>query len=262
MTVTVAPERPVRTAAGDPPQLLAAIGLLVLVLALLPPLGVEVRRSSWAEALQFGLLAFGVPPLVTLGAPWRRSRAARAAASRRRRGRIWRAVPWLAAFLAAVIAWRVPAAVDAVAASPPLALAEAASFLVPGVLLWRELVPSPPYVPSIWRPERMLVAALAMWGTWIVAYVLGFSHVSWFHAYRHVAGRGLSLIADQSLTTGIMWASAGAAFAPVVFVNLVRWLAHDDDPDEELARLVRQETRRRRSWGKGWPGTAGTARRP
>jgi len=92
----------------------------------------------------------------------------------------------------------------------------------------------------------MVVAAVAMWATWVVAYLLGFSHVSWFPAYHHRAGHGLSLVADQALATGILWAAAGLTFVPVVFVNLIRWLSHDEDPDEELRRLTKTEMRRQR----------------
>ena len=44
---------------------------MLLVGALVPPLSTVARRVEVLEALQFALLAIGVPALVVLGAPWR-----------------------------------------------------------------------------------------------------------------------------------------------------------------------------------------------
>ena len=55
---------------------------------------------------------------------------------------------------------------------------------------------------------------------------------------------GLSLVADQQITAGVMWAVASACFVPVIFFNLFQWLHGEEDPDEALQRLVREERRR------------------
>ena len=47
------------------------MAVLLLVGALVPPLSTVARRVEVLEALQFALLAIGVPALVVLGAPWR-----------------------------------------------------------------------------------------------------------------------------------------------------------------------------------------------
>ena len=44
-----------------------------------------------------------------------------------------------------------------------------------------------------------------------------------------------------------MWFISGCAFVPVVFWNLIRWLQSEEDPDEELHRLLRQERIRGRT---------------
>ncbi len=49
---------------------------------------------------------------------------------------------------------------------------------------------------------------------------------------------------DQQLTAGVMWGVAGACFIPLIFWNLLQWLSSEEDPDEELHRLVREERRR------------------
>jgi hypothetical protein len=52
-----------------------------------------------------------------------------------------------------------------------------------------------------------------------------------------------------------MWFISGCAFIPVVFWNLIQWLQSEEDPDEELHLLLRQERIRGRT-GPGGPTTA------
>ena len=98
---------------------------------------------------------------------------------------------------------------------------------------------SPPLLPRLSRPLRATFAALGMWTIWILAYILGFSHVAWFPAYVHQGG--LSPVQDQELATGIMWAVSAVCFIPVVFVTGLAWLKDSEDPDEELRAIVRAQ---------------------
>ncbi len=235
--------------------LLAAAGVIV-VASLLPPGGTEARRYVSAESLQFALFAIVVPALVVLGAPWRLARrpaslADRIAAGRRDRPAFLRAVAYLVVFAGASVAWRLPAAVDALARHPGLTVLELATLLVAGTGLWLEIAESPPLAPRIARWQRAVVAALAMWTTWVLAYILGFSHVAWYPAYPHVAGRGLSTIADQQIATGTLWAVAALCFLPVIFYSAMTWLRDTEDPDDELRGVVRRE--RHRAWASGSP---------
>jgi cytochrome c oxidase assembly factor CtaG len=156
-------------------------------------------------------------------------------------------------FLGAAVVWRIPATVDALARHPWLVAVEAVSLIGLSGGLWLELVESPPLTPRLSRPSRVALAAVVMWAIWILAYLVGLSHASWYHAYSHHAGSGLSLSADQQLTTGVMWFVSGCAFVPVVFWNLIRWLQAEEDPDEEMHRLVRTERIRGRTVDGGSP---------
>lgn len=243
---------------------LVFVALVLGVVCIAPPFADTARTAVWAEALQFSILGFVVPPLVALAAPWSAfaplGRLVDAVATRRRHlAREARSMGFLATFVAAVVCWRLPASVNALARTPGLAVLEACTLVPVGVAFWLELVDSPPLHPRTTRPQRIALSAVAMWSMWILAYLLGLSHSSWFHAYRHVAGRGLSLVADQALATGILWAASGLAFAPIVFVNLIRWLSAGDDPDEEIRDLVRTEDRRRRAEGRVSPLDTGGA---
>jgi len=56
--------------------------------------------------------------------------------------------------------------------------------------------------PRVPRPWRAVLAALAMWIVWTVAYLLGLSHTGCTNAYHHYLGVGLSRSADQQISTG------------------------------------------------------------
>jgi cytochrome c oxidase assembly factor CtaG len=248
------PEPPGRTA--DPvgrPSLLAGAALLV-VACLVPPWSSDARRYEFVEALQFSVLALAVPVLVVAGSPWHRlPLAARMAAGRRRHPEAWRGAASGVLFVVGVAAWRIPPAVNALVRHPWLVGIEAATLVVVGIGLWLELIGSPPLSPRLSRPNRVALAAASMWAVWILAYLVGLSHGSWYQAYLHQPGRGVSLVADQQLTTGMLWLAFAAAFVPVIFWNLVRWLQSEEDPDEEMHRLVRLErTRGPTGDGRQW----------
>jgi cytochrome c oxidase assembly factor CtaG len=245
--------------------------VVLLVACVTPPLATEARRYEFVEAIQFSLLAVAIPALIVVGAPWLRlglasrsdrSRAGdsgstewgadqrvvdRWARGRRRHPEVVRTAGIFGLYLAGIILWRIPLTVDALAHHPWLVVVEAGTLVVVGMGLWLELVESPPLTPRLARPHRVALAAVSMWAIWILAYLVGLSHGSWYHAYVHHPGVGLSVSADQQLTTGMMWFISACAFIPVVFWNLVQWLQSEEDPDEELHRLVRQERIRGRT---------------
>jgi cytochrome c oxidase assembly factor CtaG len=211
-------------------------GVLVVVACATGALGVA-RGSELAVTGWFSVLALVAPALVVLGAPWSLGAgrgamhrwADRLASSRReRRGLAW-SVSFLTLDIAAVIFWRLPLAVDALVRHPALVLAEAVTLVAAGMGLWLELVESPPLVPRSSRPRRALLAALAMWSVWIVAYLEGMSSRGWYGALHHVAGVGLSAAADRQASAVVLWATAAAVFMPVVFWNLSWWLRSESD---------------------------------
>jgi cytochrome c oxidase assembly factor CtaG len=270
------PEPPAAKPVEPGRLVLGAVAVALLIACLVPPLATSARRYEFAEALQFALLAIVVPALLVLGMPWRLVGLAaprspedegimtapassllpidRLALGRRHHPEAMRSVAFVALFLAGAVGWRIPPTVDALARHPWLAGVEAATLLAVGAGLWLELVESPPLVPRLSRPHRVALAAVCMWTIWVLAYLVGLSHVSWYQAYGHHPGVGLSLSADQQLTTGTMWFISGCAFIPVVFWNLIRWLQSEEDPDEELHRLVRQVQSRQRPLDHGQAG--------
>ena len=248
---------------------LSLVAVALLVLSLIPPLATYARRFEFVEAIQFCLLAIVVPTLVACGAGWHRLGLAvatppaiggdgylavpdglrpvdRLALGRRRNPEPWRAVVAASVFLAVVVLWRIPLSVDALVRYPWLVVVEAATLVPSGVVLWLELVESPPLSPRLTRPYRVGLAAVVMWVIWVLAYLVGMSHGAWYHGFDHTRATGISVSADQQLTTGVVWMVSGAAFVPVVFWNLIFWLQSEEDPDDELYRLLRQERTRGR----------------
>lgn len=260
---------------------LAVWGVLAVAVSLVPPVATLARQHVFVESAQFALFAIVAPALIVLGAPWRLlglSRAGdgiaagaasgaasgtpagaggpagagafdRLAAGRQQHRSFLRASVFLLWFIGTCLVWRLPPAVDALARHPALVVAELVTLLAAGIGLWLELVASPPLAPRLPNPQRAAIAALAMWSTWVIAYALGFANHAVFHGYD-AAGSGLSVVADQEITAGLMWAVSAFCFMPVVFVTMLSWLKDNDNPDEELQRLARNE--RQQAVVRGW----------
>jgi len=249
--------------------------LVLLVAVLVPPLATLARRYDSFEALQFSVLAVVVPALAVVGAPWRRLRvtggpsasAARSARIpgrsggsfllRRRRPGYARATCVLAVQLGLIIGARSVPVVDALVRHPWLVLLEAACLLAGGIPLWLEMVESPPVRPTLPRPARIALAAFTMWTIWVSAYLVGMARGSVYRDLHRLPGPGLSFGADQQIAAFVLWWIALACFVPVIFWNLVAWLRAEEDPDEEMRKLVREN--KRRAWGTP-PSQGGIAR--
>jgi cytochrome c oxidase assembly factor CtaG len=253
---------------------LSILAAALLVLSVVPPLATYARRFEFVEALQFCLLGIVVPVCVACGAPWRHLGLAaaeppgitedgdvvapaglrpidRLALGRRHHTEPWRAVVVAGAYLGVVVLWRIPLTVDALARHGWLALVEAVTLVPAAVAVWLELVESPPVSPRLTRPHRVGMAAVVMWVIWVLAYLVGMAHGAWYDGFDHTVATGMSVSADQQLTTGIIWMVSGLAFVPVVFWNLIYWLQSEEDPDDELNRLFREERARGRTVDHG-----------
>ena len=222
---------------------LAAAGIALIVACLVPPLTVLARRYLFVESIQFCVFAVAAPALVALGL------APRLAGTRWRRTSFVTTLSYLVAWMMLCLFWRLPSVLDGLARHSVLVLPEALTLCAVGLGLWLELVPVPgptpaaqpsvgqPSAPRRPHPERALVAALAMWSLWAIAYVLGFAHDSVVHAFDQ-AGSHLGTVADQEITAFLLWAAAGAAFIPVVFTVLLSWLREGSEPAGEPARRL------------------------
>ena len=162
-----------------------AVVAVVLILAMLLPAESYARHYAFVETLQFVIFAVAAPALLVLGGPWRFLRLTRRQGSspgpiRRFTPSRWpgvsRPAAVLVAFIALVIAWRLPVTVNALPSDPALTVAEAVTLLASGSAVWLELVESAPLLPGLSRPQRAAMAAAAMWTIWVLAYITGMSH--------------------------------------------------------------------------------------
>jgi cytochrome c oxidase assembly factor CtaG len=139
--------------------------------------------------------------------------------------------------------WFTPLAVRTTATDHWLVPVEALTLIVAGVGFWLELVESPPFVPRLGAFRRAVLGALAMWFIWIEAYMVGMAQSSWYRNFTHTPGHGLSQPADQQVAAVALWFIATAVFVPVIFMNALRWLHSDPEPDAELRKLVKEDRR-------------------
>jgi cytochrome c oxidase assembly factor CtaG len=236
---------------GRSSRWLAPAGIALIVACLVPPVSVLARRYLFVESVQFCVFAMVGPALIVLGAPWRlvgMSRlAGRLAVARRHRTSFASALGHLIAWIGICLVWRLPPVLDGLARHDALIAAEAVTLGAAGIGLWLELVPSPPLAPRLARPQRALIAALAMWFVWAAAYILGFAGHAVVDAYD-AAGSHLTTVADQEITAFLLWAVPAACFIPVIFVAAVTWLKDDAGPaGDGLSTGVR-------GWGRPAPG--------
>ncbi len=243
---------------------LGVLGVVFWIILVVPPFSGWSHRYEFMQAVQFSFFGIIIPALFVASAPWRVLRVAsgdefeldpdgkivspaelrfvdRLALSRRRVTSHVGAISFLVVFLAVAIFWRVAPIVDFTNRHGWMVAPESLSLVIAGSLFWLVLIESPTMSPSITRPFRIAMSAIAMWSVWIVAYLNAMSHDSWYRSFHHVLGHGVSLSADQQLTAGFMWALSAFAFLPVVFWNLIHWLQTEEDPSDELVRMLRQE---------------------
>jgi len=241
----------------------AVVGIVLWVAFLAPPLLTWAKRYEFVQALQYCVFAFWVPVLITVGAPLRfvgptvntnsiESTSVVSTSPRRAmltglllaRSRVdsqRRLVAVGFVFVLLEIFWRMAGVVDLSVNNSWLLVVESLTLVPVGIAFMSDLVESPPLRPGTTRPFRIGASAIAMWVVWILAYLDGMSAHSWYSAFHHVAGRGISQAADQQFSAGSIWLISASVFVPIIFWNLTHWLQTEDDPDDELYLLVRQE---------------------
>lgn len=246
---------------------LAMLGVGLLVALLVPPVSAILLRYEFGESLQFAVFAFAVPALLVSSAPWRRVGLAsselhvlsddgasvspieprwidRIVMSRSRATHQRRTILYAFTYGFLVVFWRVAPIVDYLVRHRWLVIVEALTLVALGIPLFTRLIESPPLQPGTLRPYRIGISAGVMWIAWVVAYLDGMSHDSWYNVFQHFAGRGISKAADQQLSAGVIWMVSAAVFVPIIYWNLIHWLQSEEDPNDELQRMVRDERTR------------------
>ncbi len=144
-----------------------------------------------------------------------------------------------------MVLWRTPWFVNELVRHSWLVALEVVSLIVIATRAWSALVQFAARASSLTHPQRLAACALVMWAVWVMAYLVGLSHGSWYRAYDH--GQWLSTSADQQISTALLWAVSGVAFAPLVFWNLFHWLRREEQSNDELAERIRLERSKQRA---------------
>jgi cytochrome c oxidase assembly factor CtaG len=237
--------------------------MLLVLLALVSPLGYFAGLYIWVRALQMLFVSVVGPGLIVLGAPWTAMRlavgrrVASAGISRDSTSPVWQARivsrPVLAVVAANVvwIGWQVPVLSDAARANSALAFAEHASYLAAGLLFWLQLISSRPLrqrVPPL-RREVLLVGSVVAFT--VLGMVLVFGSSVLYSGYANPAHHIMSVLADQQLSGAVLW----MGFLPPAMVAavalLMEWL-RDEESADLSAGLDRLLAPRRNGW-PSWP---------
>ncbi|MFZ0090553.1 MAG: cytochrome c oxidase assembly protein [Solirubrobacteraceae bacterium] len=225
-------------------------GLLVIVISLKGPIDNDAAQLFWVHMIQHVLLLTVAAPLIVLGAPWnslwrplplefRRDVAgglahARWAAPLRAVGRALGSPTgaWLA-FSINLIAWHIPVMFDLTLQHLWIHACEHTTFLVFGILLWSQVIESPPLRLKLRLDQRAYYIVGASAVGWALSLVLAFATRPLYPVYAHLAYRpsGISALTDQQLAAGVMLVPGSLTMTIFVFVGLYRWLGKETDAD-------------------------------
>jgi putative membrane protein len=236
---------PARKAAAQRLRHIAFYGaLLVLAIALASPLEQLSEELFWAHMVQHVLLMLVAAPLVVIAQPWVRLwRSVPLAGRRRIAGTLMhdqRAAPLraishtlgapaagLVLFTVVLLGWHLPVLFDATLSSGALHALEHTLFFATSVLMFKQVIASPPLRARLNDTQRLLYVIAAMTVSWVLAVVLAIAPSPLYAHYAHLASRpgGISALADQQLAAGVMWVPGSVTFVIIIFVYVHRWLA-------------------------------------
>ena len=249
-------------------------GLLLAVLAVVSPIGYWSYRYIWVRNFQDVILTIAAPALIVLGAPWvplrrglglagRDQRAAGAPGEPREPGgsdaaaRDWspgwpvRPIVVTVMFCVAWWVWHLPGPFDAAVRSPAVYALETITYLAAGILMWLQLVESPPLRPQLPPLRRIaLVLVLAASGTvlgLIRAYGPGVAYTAYLDSGRSVA----AVVSDQQAGGAILWVIPLIPLSILAVGLATRWLSEEESEPSaaDFDRLLKHKS--------AWPSRPG-----
>ncbi len=232
-------------------------GLATILAALVSPIDSLSEKLFWVHMTQHVLLLTVAAPLIALGAPWssmwrplplgpRRS-VARAitrspgCAPLRALGHLLARprAAWIA-FSANLVLWHIPAIYARAIGDGPIHDLEHTAFLLLGVLLWAQVIDSPPLRARLGAVGRVVYMVGSSVVSWVLSLVIIFASAPLYAHYADLAHRpgGLSALADQQIAGGVMLVPGSIAASLYVFIQLYRWIARDErsEPESDAVR--------------------------
>lgn len=247
-------------------------GLLVVLVALVSPVGYYSTVYIWVRTMQTLLIAVVASGLLVVGAPWesflaaltRRPSASQQAASATAASAtngapgirdVQRRTPWpLSRPVLAVVAanivwlvWQVPALFDAARSNAGLAWIEHLSYLAAGMVFWLQLISSRPFsqqTPPL-RRLRLLIGTVGVSTVFGMMLVFGSSVL--YPAYANSAHHLMTVLDDQQLAGAVWWMGILPSMSVAAVALMMQWLK-DEESAELSAGLDRLLTPRRHGW--------------
>lgn len=206
-------------------------GLLLALLAVVSPVGYWAGRYIWVRSIQDLLLAFTVPPLIVLGAPWQ------VLARRHVRSTGWwlaRPIAAAAAFNVVWLGWHVPPLYDLSATNTAVRYLEYICYLGAGILFWLQLIGSRPSRPTLPSMRRLAILVATAAADAILGMVLVFGSGVVYPAYRGSSHHAFSVLSDQQTGGAVLWMGVLPALIIAAVALINRWL--DAEESDELSR--------------------------
>ena len=245
-------------------------GLLIILIALSPPVNALTDKLFWAQMIQRLLLVTAAAPLIALGRPWIV---------------LWRAWPprvrqpvtrtltrspscapirglfhalarppgaWLA-FSVNLVFWHLPGPNDLTLRNGYAHLLADGAFLLFGILFWNQVTGSSRATSPATYSRRIGYVASAMLTNVGLAIFLAFAQHPLYAPYAELAHRpgGITALADQQIGAGVMWAAGDLPFAIALALLVQHWLAAQEATTARLDQMVAG------ALDRGWPASAG-----
>ncbi len=233
------------------------ISLATLFIALDSPIEGYSKQLFWVHMIQHVLLMLVAAPLLVFSCPWIRlfralplswrRRLARGLAQGERTAPLRALGRWLGApvtslvlWSAVLLGWHIPVMFNATLNSEWLHVLEHILFFTTSVLLFKQVIVSPPLRARLGDAQRVVYVIAAMTVSWILAVILALSPEPLYAHYAHLASRpgGISALADQQLAAGVMWVPGSITFVIIMIVYVHRWLAPPAPGHNRAPRLA------------------------
>ncbi|HYB48455.1 MAG TPA: cytochrome c oxidase assembly protein [Streptosporangiaceae bacterium] len=270
-----APRRRPRPRPARQRELAFCAGLLIIAIALSPPVDALTDELFWAQMIQRLLLLTAAAPLIALGRPWislwrpfppgvrrpvtRAVTRSPSCAPIRGLFRVLARPPgaWLV-FSITLVFWHLPGPNDLTLRNGYAHLLADGAFVVTGIFFWNQVTGSSRATSPAPYSRRIGYVASAMLTNVGLAIFLAFAPHPLYAPYADLTHRpgGLSALADQQIGAGVMWAAGDLPFAIALALLVQHWLAAHEAMTPRLDQLVAGAVER------GWPATAGQPSAP
>lgn len=236
-------------------------GLGTIILALASPIEFYDTTLFSVHMVQHLLLSFVAAPLLVLAAPitlllrWASPQARRRWILPVLESRVVKVIsqPLVAWGLFAGVMWfsHFSPLFDAALDDVTLHRLEHVLFLGTALLFWWPVVGADPSPHRIKYPGRILYLALGMpFSSLLGLVIFSASQPLYPHYEDLVRDWGPSVMEDQAVAGGIMWAGGDAAFVLALVLAVAAWLRHEErETRREDARLARQRAAARAAAG-------------